>query len=267
MIIIDNISVMNFQNAFRGLRNPLNSWEKSDSFFGLVPDDYIIDEVDNVSETYLDINKASLEEIDEKINWLLNNGTNFYLQPDQSYFDVTYCAFLGKKDLDLGKRMVLAGNDEGKFARQIFVSMDIDAPFYWWKELDTYKVGTVANSCSTMHKLASTPITKDCFSLDCGLDGNANFDPSINKLITDLEYLRIKYNETQDKCYWRALVQLLPNAWNQKRTWTANYQVLRNIYFARRNHKLEEWHVFCNLIEQLPYAKELITCTKEIKEN
>lgn len=147
--------------------------------------------------------------------------------------------------------------------------------------MDTYKVATVANSCSTMHKLATTPITKDCFSFDNDLDSLdtqfynqevAGFEYYFSvgvmnsTVINNCERLRLKYLETKDKRYWRALIQLLPESWNQKRTWTANYQTLRAIYFARRCHKLVEWHEFCRMIEKLPYGKELICYQKEIKE-
>ena len=216
MINIDKIEVFNFEGALRGLRNPLESWDKSDSFW----------EYENVRD---------------------NKG--IYV--------------LGEKDLNLAQRMVHAGSDEAKFMRQISVSMDIIAPLYWWKEMDTYKVGTVANSCSTMHKLATTPITKDCFSFDaveedykcfgCGIDF-----PMVEGVCNILETYRLSYLKTKDKRYWRALIQLLPESWNQKRTWTANYQTLRAIYFARRSHKLVEWHEFCRMIEKLPYGKELI---------
>lgn len=180
---------------------------------------------------------------------------------------------LGPNDLDLAQRMIGAGTDESKFMRQIGVCFDIDAPFYWWKEFDTYKVGTVANSCSTMHKLASTPITKECFSMD-GVDLNLSLLPVDNNdigwvwedIIFYCEELRKKYNETKDKNYWRALVQILPNGWMQKRTVTLNYQVLRAQYFARKNHKLIEWRDYCEMIKTLPYGKELI-CYEKIKGN
>lgn len=145
------------------------------------------------------------------------------------------------------------------------------------KEMDQYKVGTTTNSCSTMHKLASTPITRECFSFDenfdklpiytatdadSGIEISYNLDLIMEDIINNCEKLRQLYNETKDVRYWRALVMLLPEGWNQKRTWTANYQVLRNIYFARRNHKLIEWHDFCHRIELLPYAADLITCER-----
>lgn len=224
MIKIENIEVFNFEGAFRGLRNPMNSWDKSDSYWDFPehPDRYII----------------------------------------------------GEKDLKLAQRMISAGTDESKFMRQIFVSMDITAPLYWWKEADTYKVSTVANSCSTMHKITSGEITEE----------NYSFDPEPDKKLTDLptddyirilnikqraieavEWLRKKYKETGDKRYWRLLIQINPDGWLQKRTWTGNYQNLRNQYFARKNHKLIEWHEYCKMIENLPYGKELICYQRPIK--
>ena len=224
MIKIENIEVFNFEGAFRGLRNPMNSWDKSDSYWDFPehPDRYII----------------------------------------------------GEKDLKLAQRMISAGTDESKFMRQIFVSMDITAPLYWWKEADTYKVSTVANSCSTMHKITSGEITEE----------NYSFDPEPDKKLTDLptddyisilnikqraieavEWLRKKYKETGDKRYWRLLIQINPDGWLQKRTWTGNYQNLRNQYFARKNHKLIEWHEYCKMIENLPYGKELICYQRTIK--
>ena len=193
MIKIENIEVFNFEGAFRGLRNPMNSWNKSDSYwdFPEYPDKYII----------------------------------------------------GEKDLKLAQQMIGAGTDESKFMRQIFVSMDIEAPLYFWKEADTYKIATVSNSCSTMHKITSSDIK--------------------NRAVADTEWLRKKYNETKDKRYWRLLVQINPDGWLQKRTWTGNYQNLRNMYFARKNHKLIEWRQFCQMIEELPYGRELICYKKE----
>ena len=168
---------------------------------------------------------------------------------------------LGPNDLGLAQRLIKSGTDHSKFLRQIFVSMDITAPLYWWKEMDTYKVGTVANSTSTMHTIYKSPITKDKFSFD---NNNLSvlgytYDVYINDVLTMCENLRKQYCATEDKRYWRALIQLLPNAWNQTRTWTANYQILRHIYNSRQNHKLSEWHTFCEEIEKLPYSKELIT--------
>lgn len=209
MIKIENIEVFNLEGAFRGLRNPMDSWDKSDSY---------------------------------------KDGDKFVLGP---------------KDLNLACRMIDAGAPNDKFMRQILVSMDITAPFYLWKEIDTYKVATVANSCSTMHKLTSYPITIDNFSFDI------TSDPKVQKIYGEIagncEYLRQMYLKTKDKTYWRALVQILPEGWNQKRTWTANYQTLQGIYQWRWNHKLEEWHDFCHIIRELPYGEELI-CRRTFKE-
>ena len=212
MIECKHIEVFNFKGAIRAMRNPMNSWNKSDSFFN------------------------------DHRNWI------------------------GKKDITLAQKLIQSGTDHGKFLRQIFVSMDITAPIYWWKEMDTYKVGTVANSTSTMHKLTSKPITIDDFSFD-NLDllihpldeEDLIFEDVAENIVYDCERLRELYLKTQDKRYWRALIQLLPESYNQTRTWTGNYQILRNIYFARKNHKLNEWHDFCDMIEELPYGKELIT--------
>ena len=176
---------------------------------------------------------------------------------------------LGPNDLGLAQRLIKSGPDHGKFLRQIFVSMDITAPLYWWKEMDTYKVGTVANSTSTMHTLTKEEITLSMFSFDnldliiskgCSINGEweLTFKDCIEDILISCNNLRNKFLETKDKRYWRALIQLLPNGWNQTRTWTANYQVLRNIYNSRKNHKLSEWHTFCEEIEKLPYSKELI---------
>ena len=161
---------------------------------------------------------------------------------------------------------MLAGNEHAKFMRQIFVSVDITAPLYWWKEFDTYKVGTVANSTSTMHKLASTPITKECFEMDDFEDVSYN-DKGINistkmiweSFIWDLEQLRLKYNETKDKRYWKELIRLLPESWLQKRTVTMNYENVLKMVRERTNHKLTEWsELFIGWAKTLPYADELL---------
>lgn len=226
MIKVDNIEVFNFDGAFRGLRNPMNSWNKSDSGFVYDKDD------------------------GEKSNTFI----------------------IGPNDLKLAQRMISGGPEEAKFLRQIFITMDIDAPFFWWKEMDTYKVGTVANSCSTMHKLTSEEITEKNFSFDDevlkGISKDYNLDTLYHlvgirdRIVKECEELRQQYLKTKDKRIWRALVEILPSAWNQKRTWTANYQVLRNIYFQRRNHKLQEWHDFCDVIKTLPHGEELICYEK-----
>lgn len=273
----ENTQVYNFEGAFRGLRNPLESWDKSDSFFGLVDLRYPQDARKEITDIWVEqeLQKRNLkyepydrewEELGEKYDlWLWDNGV---LQWDN---DIAITAALGPKDLALAQKLVLAGPEHRKFMRQIFVSVNITAPIYWWKEFSTYKIGTTANSTSTMHKLTSKPITKDCFEFDngdeleitnytithggeCGLVYSDYQEDIINMC----ETLRQKYLETKDKRYWRALIQILPQSWLQTRTITMSYENLRNIYFQRRNHKLKEWHQFCDWIATLPYAKELI---------
>ena len=162
---------------------------------------------------------------------------------------------LGKNDLDLGQRLCKAGSDHRKFLRQIFLSVDISAPMYWWKEYDTYKVGTTANSTSTMHKIHSKAFEREDFSCD-------HMDESTLKvldvIIEQLEALRGNFNETKDKVYWYSMIQLLPSSYNQMRTCTMTYENLRNMYHARKNNKLEEWRTFCKWVETLPYAAEFL---------
>ena len=191
---------MNFDNAIRGARNPMNSWAKGDSRY---------------------------------------EGDAFIFGPN---------------DLDLAKRLCRAGRDHRKFIRQIFVSVDIQAPLYWWKEFDTYKVGTVANSTSTMHKIHSKPFDVADFSHDHLTPGGLSV---LRQLVDSLEDFRRLYLETKDKQYWYTLIQLLPSSYNQLRTCTMNYENIRQIYFARKEHKLEEWRSLCGWMEELPYFKEL----------
>ena len=173
-----------------------------------------------------------------------------------SYYDEKGNYVLGEKDLDLAKRLCRAGSDHRKFVRMILVSMDVTAPLYWWKEYDTYKVGTVANSCSTMHKIHSRPFALDDFSHDhMTPDALVHF----SDYIAYLEQVRLHYMETKGKALWYDMIQLLPSSYNQLRTCSLNYETLINIYHARKDHKLEEWHTFCHAIEGLPYASELIT--------
>lgn len=213
----ENTEVWGFEHSLRGMRNPLNSHIKSDSYYD--NDNYVI----------------------------------------------------GENDFGLAQRLIKAGNEHRKFMRQIFVSVDITAPLYWWKEFDTYKVGTVANSTSTMHKLATTQITLDCFEIDdydrnLSLADNPEDDNELNHIsafeedvIMVLENLRQKYLETKDKRYWKELIRFLPESWLQKRTITMNYENIRNMYFQRKNHKLTEWsESFIKWVESLPYAEELI---------
>ena len=227
MIKFEKVNVMNFEGAIRGMRNPLDSWDKSDSLF---------------YET------ADFDPTD------FPGGFKF-----------------GENDLALAQRLIKAGSDHRKFLRQIFVSVDITAPLYWWKEFDTYKVATVANSCSTMHKIHAKEITLDDFSHEYLFNGVDNIEGNndmeyyenpttcLEYLISALNYHRKKYIETKDKRQWWQMIQLLPSSYNQKRTVTLNYETLRNIYGSRRNHKLDEWSVgFMAWIDSLPYAEELI---------
>lgn len=208
----ENTSVYNIYNAILGARNPMNSWNKSDSVF---------------------------------------NGFNGKIEN----------TVIGKNDLELMQKLIKAGSEHRKFLRQIFVAVDITAPLYWWKEFDTYKVGTVSNSTSTMHKLASTPITMNCFEMDdfTPFIDNFKIDLSWQTIVTYLEQLRQKYNETKDKRYWKELIRLLPESWLQKRTITMNYENILNMYCQRKHHKLTEWSKsFCDWVKTLPYAEELI---------
>lgn len=206
MIKLERTSVMNFENALRGMRNPMNSWDKSDSVFA-----------------------------------------------------PALC--IGPNDLDLAQRLVGAGSDDRKFLRQIFVSVDVTAPLYWWKEYDTYKVGTVANSTSTMHKIHSKAFSRDDFSCDRMSYGAGIV---LDYIIDYLEDCRQRFVKTKDMMFWHDMIQLLPTSYNQMRTCTLNYENLINIYFARRYHKLNEWHDFCHWTEGLPYFKEM--CIKPMEE-
>ena len=219
MIKFENTEVVGWEHAIRGMRNPLNSWDKSDSEW-------------------------------EWIGVTVNG--------DAEALDY----IIGKNDLNLMKSLRSAGTDHRKFLRMIVVYVDITAPLYWWKEFDTYKVGTVANSCSTMHKIADKEFTLDDFSHDHLIDEDFEmYNPSImiQKVVNCLNECREKYLETKDKKYWWQMIQLLPSSYNQKRTVLFNYEVLNNIYKSRKNHKLDEWSIgFMNWIRSLPYAKELI---------
>lgn len=223
MLKTENFQTYGWESAIRGMRNPMNSWEKSDSIFnaGFGSDSFIC----------------------------------------------------GENDLDLMKRLRKGGPDDRKFLRQIFVSVDITAPLYWWKEMDQYKVGTVTNSCSTMHKIASKEFTLEDFSYEHLTNQSINCLKNTIDLLNMHRTLYISktdkrvdlFSVMSDDCYteykksiWWQMIQLLPSSYNQKRTWTANYEVLCNIYHARKNHKLDEWHTFCDAIANLPYAKELI---------
>lgn len=216
MIKIEYAETYGWSAAIRGMRNPMNSWDKMDTISG---------------EYYGK---------DENGNDIVSN------------YDVPK---IGPNDLDLMKRLIKAGTDHSKFMRMIGVSLDIVAPLYWWKEFDTYKVGTVANSCSTMHKIHDKEFTLDDFSHE-HLDMIAI--AYIHAVINCLNVNREKYNETKDKKFWWNMIQLLPSSYNQRRTVTMNYAVLKNIFQARKEHKLDEWRDFCEWIKTLPYS-ELIT--------
>lgn len=225
MLKIENTEVLGWEAAIRGMRNPMNSWEKSDSNIGF--------------------------------------GAAFCT--DCAYKDKNPCGQkcldLGTNDLDLMTRLRNAGTDHRKFMRMITVYVDLTAPLYWWKEFDTYKVGTVANSCSTMHKIAAKEFTLEDFSFDHITNEYLDYyNPStmIQKIVGCLNECRQKYLETKDKKYWWQMIQLLPSSYNQRRTVMLNYEVLANMYKSRRNHKLDEWRELCNWIERLPYS-ELIT--------
>ena len=271
MIQVDNIQVFNFDGAFRGLRNPMNSWDKSDSFFDYINLDYFYDYVWDIQNAWLkekNIEKDDINanKLDELINWLYNNSV--IKESENCHFGEV--AIIGPNDMKLAQRMIGGGPEEAKFLRQIFVTMDINAPFFWWKEMDTYKVGTTANSCSTMHKLTSREFASQDFSFDELIE---DFNEQDQQLISDIrvnilnycEELRQRYLETKDKRYWKELVRWLPESWLQKRTWTANYETIRAICSQgqRRNHKLQEWKDFCGIIENLPYGKELICYEKK----
>ena len=233
MIKLENTEDYGWEAAIRGMRNPMNSWEKSDSYWSHLYD-----------------------------------SPNAVMIIDENAF------LLGENDFDLMKRLRNAGTDHRKFMRMIAVYVDITAPLYWWKEFDTYKVGTVANSCSTMHKIADKKFTLEDFScehlgvtvpaeLNDGIEVFQNlWIESLKRTIEDLNIARSYYIREQNadlkKQYWLQMIQLLPSSYNQRRTVMLNYEVLANIYKSRRNHKLDEWHTFCDWIKTLPYS-ELIT--------
>ena len=270
----ENIQVFNFQGAIRGMRNPKNSWHLSDSSFGITESEYYIDYVsDQVNELYPDVaadmSQEALDKYDELHNYWYKNGI---LRQDNDYIDF---ALIGPKDLKLAQTLIAAGPEHRKFLRQIEVCVDITAPLYLWKELDTYKIATVANSTSTMHKLTSKSITLDCFEIDDyqsltwkNTTSNYSYDESyIKTLIDGLEGLRLQYLDTGDKKYWKELVRWLPESWLQTRTMTMNYETLRSMYHQRKDHKLNEWsgkdnnnlpNFINTFIKKLPYAKEFI---------
>ncbi len=237
MIKLENLQVCGFEPAIRGMRNPLNSWDRSDT-------------------TY-----CSAHCCEE--TW----------QIDLAQRCGGMAPFIGENDMSLMKRLIKAGSDHRKFMRMIVAYFDITAPLYWWKEYDTYKVGNytdpnnVLNSCSTMHTIHKKPFTFEDFSIPYRgtdiMDSNEAYIQGVyQNIINALNEMRDKYLETGDKKYWNTMIQMLPESYNQKRTAMVNYETLLNMYFSRKNHKLQEWRDFCNWIRFLPYS-ELITEAKK----
>lgn len=234
MIKIENTEVMGWEHAIRGMRNPLNSWDKMDSH-------------DCPCHDGLDYNCPMVEGIQEPA-----------IECKEALEKSAFC--VGENDYDLMMRLAKAGPEHAKYRRMIVVYADVTAPLYWWKEYDTYKVGTVANSCSTMHKIAAKEFVLDDFShehliSDEPVPGRVYSAKGMMAATVDnLNMFRKLYLETQDKKYWWQLIQLLPSSYNQRRTLMLNYEVLANIYKQRKSHKLDEWTEFCKWIEDLPYS-------------
>lgn len=206
----------------------------------------------------IELTKTSVMNLENAIRGA-RNPMNSWAKSDSAY-DEDGNYVLGENDIGLGVRLCRAGSDHRKFIRQIFVSVDILAPLYWWKEFDTYKVGTVANSTSTMHKIQAKSFSRDDFSHDHMSETALR---CLDSVIACLEEQRLQFLETKEKSYWYDMIQLLPSSYNQLRTVTLSYEVLTNIYYARRFHKLDEWHTLCAWIESLPYAKEFILSLDE----
>ena len=218
MLNIENVSVFGWDSAIRGMRNPMNSWDRSDSSYSIVTT--------------------------ESADGTISEFPKF---------------FVGENDLSLMRNLAKAGNDHGKFLRMINVTLDITAPLYWWKEFDTYKVGTVANSCSTMHKIHSKRFERDDFSIEHLENCEEQYWMiCMDNVISALNVARDNFLSTKDKKYWWQMIQLLPSSYNQRRTVQLNYAVLKNMYCSRKNHKLDEWHSFCDWIETLPYSELIV---------
>ena len=240
MIKLENTEVLGWEHAIRGMRNPMNSWEKSDSGIGC--------SVDFVDRICAECDRSTPCVMEQKV-------------------------VLGPNDHDLMMRLAKGGPVHAKYRRMITVYVDITAPLYWWKEFDTYKVGTVANSCSTMHKIAAKEFTLEDFSCEHLMDMQEqealifyssnvpeifDFKGVMEQTISSLNNARQLYLETKDKKYWWQMIQLLPSSYNQRRTVMLNYEVLTGIYLSRKNHKLDEWHTFCDWIEGLPYSEIIV---------
>lgn len=221
MIKHEKTEVLNMDNAIRGMRNPMQSWDKSDS------------------------------------EWMLVGDMGHMNMIEELKF------VIGPNDMKLARTLVKAGSDERKFLRQIFVSVDITAPLYWWKEYDTYKVATVANSTSTMHKIHAKPFCREDFSCERMSERALT---TLDSVILQLEYSRLRFNETKDKRYWDDMIQLLPTSFNQMRTCTLNYENLIGQYHARKNHKLQEWRDYCKWVEALPYFREICLLSGDVEE-
>lgn len=221
MIKVENIETFNFEGAIRGMRNPLNSWDRSDSKY----------------ETFTTVDDDG--NVIEKTEYIV-----------------------GSNDRKLMKQLCKSGTEHRKYLRQIFVSMDIVAPLFWWKQAETFKVGTTSNSCSTMHKITSKPIELSDFSCDdFNIDAeDIYFSECMKNVIADCESLRKYYLKTKDKKYWRGLIQLLPSSYNQRRTITMNYENVLNMIRQRRHHKLKEWRDFVDILLDLPMVRELVAC-------
>lgn len=234
MIKLERTSVMNFENALRGMRNPMNSWDKADSYF-------------------------SCGDFDCQTKCAENCACCNWSRVGRVYI-------IGDNDLDLARRLVKAGSDHRKFLRQIFVSVDVTAPLYWWKEMDQYRVSVTTNSTSTMHRIHAKPFELDDFSYERMSAQGVKL--LAEHVIPFLEGTRMLYNEKEDpdvkRCLWNDMIQLLPSSYNQMRTCTLNYENLLNIYFARRYHKLDEWHTYCDWISGLPYFREM--CIEPMEE-
>ena len=267
----EHTRVFNFDGAFRGMRNPMNSWNKSDSMFYTIPDEmYDPGLEDWIQERFEEAEMNPDDDYEREYffeNWY--DKTQWYWGDQSDCHDVIA---IGPGDMKLARNLINAGTPDRKFLREILVCVDITAPLYWWKEFDTYKVGTVANSTSTMHKLATTPITLDDFEIsDLNLKEypeNAQraelkypIDPDFIQmaLIPYLEYLRQQYLETKDVTYWKELIRWLPNGWLQTRTVTMSYENIRAMRAQRKHHKQTEWREdFINWSNKLPYAAELL---------
>jgi len=287
MIKIENVSTAGWVPAIRGARNPMNSWELSDSLVdnepcGTIDDIFgetVFSDEDSEFGYYM---YDGPEEKEHLYSWAMND------RKQAEFVTIVDGICIGPNDLKLLSNLAKAGSDEAKFRRMIVVYVDITAPMYWWKEADTYKVGTVRNSCSTMHKIHAKEFTLEDFSTEhlfnkedfINGDKSVPFeeDPALSAITVDgdrayftstgfvemicdvLNHYRDLYLQTKDKKYWWQMIQLLPSSYNQRATLMLNYEVLANMYHARKNHKLDEWHEFCEWIETLPYAEELIIC-------